>query len=92
MIFDKYTAPTVQEYVKSRHVNKIWVCPSKVSNGKIGNPDYLKGVECTASTIPEKVRNKLVRTTFRDNGFECIIWENDEDIDFLKVPNSSERA
>ena len=92
MKFDLATAPTVQEYVKSNHVNKVWVCPSKVSNGRIANPEYLRGVECTASTIPEKVRTKLVRTTFRDNGFECIIWENDEDVDFLRLENSPERA
>lgn len=78
-IRDVTTSPTVEEYVKEHDCSKVWVCPHLVSNGRIGNPTYLGGVECTSSTIPEPVKSKKVRKVFKQDGFLCIIWQNDED-------------
>lgn len=79
-MFDPETALTVEQYIKQKGITgKVWLCPHLVSNGKIGNPEYLSGIECTASTIPDIVRPKKVKSTFREGGFECITWYNDED-------------
>lgn len=78
-IRDVTTSPTVEEYVREHDSSKVWVCPHLVSNGKIGNPTYLGGVECTPSTIPEQVKPKKVRKVFKQGGFLCIVWQNDED-------------
>ena len=81
---DLTNAPTVQEYVEQKGCSKLWLCPSIVSNGKIGNPLYLSGLECSKNTIPDIIRNKKVRRHYQENGVECIIWENDEDVPFDK--------
>ena len=80
MMRDLENALTVEQYIKQKGITgKVWVCPHLVSNGKIGNPDYLTGVECTTSSIPEIVKCKKVREHFREDNFECIVWQNDED-------------
>lgn len=84
MKMDLTNAPTVEEYVNDKGCKRLWLCPSLVSNGKIGNPPYLSGLECSASTIPDQVKGKKVRRHFNENGVECIIWENDNDISFIR--------
>ena len=78
-IKDPESAPTVQDYVKEHNFGKVWVCPHLVSNGRISNPGYMGGIECTASTIPEEVKLKKVRKAFKQADYACIIWQNDED-------------
>lgn len=74
---------TVSQYIKQKGVvGKIWLCPHLVSNGKIGNPSTLTGFECTSSSIPEDIKQKRVWTHFREGGFECIVWYNDEDYSY----------
>lgn len=81
---DLSTALTVAQYVKQKGLSgKVWICPNAVSNGKIGNPDYLSGLECTVSTIPEVIRNKKVYRHFREDNYECIVWYNDEDYHYV---------
>ena len=81
---DLTNAPTVAEFVKCNRSTKVWLCPSLVSNGKISNPSYLSGIECTGTTIPDNLKDKKVRHSFKEEGFECIIWENDEDTSFME--------
>ena len=73
---------TVQAYADEHKLQKMWICPSLVSIGKIGLPPYLAGMDCSRNTIPEEVQNKKVIKVFTDNGTTCIIWENDEDVSF----------
>ena len=81
-MFDLTNAPTVEEYVKENGYTKLWLCPSAVSTGRIGIEPIFRGYECSASSIPEKIKTKKVRKHFRENGVHCIIWENDEDKEF----------
>ena len=84
-MFDLENALTVAEYVKRYVSAKLWLCPHLVSNGKVGgNPDYWRGIDCSASTVPQAIRAKKVRRIFRENGVLCIIWQNDEDVSFLR--------
>lgn len=83
-MIDLTNAPTVQEYVKEHHYTKLWLCPSIVSNGKIGNPSWMSGYECSAGTIPPEIRDKKVRKHYKENNIVCIIWENDDDKPFDK--------
>lgn len=76
-------SPTVSQYLKQHGISgKVWLCPNAVSNGRIGNPDYLTGVECTVSSIPSEVKDKHVWNHFREGGFECIVWYNEEDYSY----------
>ncbi len=77
---------TVREYVKWKGCKKIWLCPSLVSDGRISTDPILTGIECSDWGIPERIRNKKVRRHYVEEGFECIIWENDEDVSFDEVP------
>lgn len=81
---DLSNAITVEEHVRRSGHHKLWLCPSLVSDGRINVNPLWQGIECTSNTIPDKIKSKLVRERFRDGGFECIIWENDEDISFLE--------
>ena len=77
---DINTAPTVGEYLKMHDYAKIWVCPHIVNSGSINIDPILKGIECTASTIPDPILSKKVWGHFNDGKFHCIIWYNDETV------------
>lgn len=81
---DLTNALTVEEYAQIKGYTRLWLCPSILSNGKIGNPPYLGGLECSTSTIPAEVRNKKVEKVFKEGSLQCIIWHNDEDKPFYK--------
>lgn len=83
-MIDLTNAPTVLEYVKEHDYSRLWLCPSIVSNGKISNPPWMYGYECTQNTIPDEIKNKKVRRHYKENNVDCIIWENDDDKPFCK--------
>lgn len=71
---------TVQEFITRKALSgKAWTCAHLVSNGRISNPDWYFGTECTIQSIPQQVRDKKILKYFREGGFHCIIWNNDED-------------
>ena len=71
---------TVSQYIKQKGLTgKVWTCAHLVSNGKIGNPEWYYGIECTTSTVPAEIRDKKVMRFFKEGGFNCFIWFNDED-------------
>jgi hypothetical protein len=80
VLADVENALPVEQYIKQKGLTgKVWMCPHAVSNGKIGNPDYLSGIECTVSTITPELKQKKVISFFREDRFNCIVWYNDED-------------
>lgn len=79
-VIDLTNAPTVQDYIKQHRKDKIWLCPSIVSNSKLAVDPILRGIDCTPSTVPEEIRGKLVRRSYIEGGALCIIWENNEDV------------
>lgn len=72
-------ALTVEEHARRKGNNKIWLCPHIVHNPRFNPVPILHGFECTLSTIPNPIKNKKVRKSWREDGFECIIWHNEDD-------------
>lgn len=68
---------TVAEIVADSKYNKIWLCPHEVSAGTFETNPLLRGIECTRSTVPKKLRDKEVEKHFSEDNFQCIIWIND---------------
>lgn len=68
---------TVEECVKSTSLSKVWLCPHIVNDIRFNVDPLLRGVECTKSTVPVDLRTKEVRSTFKEAGALCIIWQND---------------
>ena len=70
---------TVDEFIKEKHITgKVWVCAHLISNGKLGNPEWMYGMDCTVASIPKEVKSKKVRSYFKDCGYHCIVWVNDD--------------
>jgi hypothetical protein len=91
VMFDPETALTVEQYITQKGITgKVWVCPHIVSNGKISNPIRFSGIECTATSIPDDVKPKKVKSHFRELGTECIVWYNDEDYSYQDEDNYKE--
>jgi len=76
------TGETVIEHIKKSHYTKLWLCPSLVSDGRIGGDPLLRGIECTPSSVPKELYDKKVRTVYNDCGTHCIVWVNDDDRPF----------
>lgn len=90
-MIDLTNAPTVAEHVKRCSYSKIWLCPSIVHTNRIDPGPLLKGIECSKSTIPEPLKDKLVRRRFAENNTECIIWENDNEQALLDFEDKQKR-
>lgn len=73
-------ALSVEEFVKQRNLNKLWLCPHEVSNGKVVNPPWLAGFECSPSTIPDEIKDRKVVKHFKENSTLCIIWYYQENV------------
>ena len=82
MMIDLSSALTVEQHVKQKSCHRLWLCPSAVSTGRVDIDPIFRGLECSASTIPEPLKTKKVRTRFREANMECIIWENDQDYSY----------
>lgn len=79
---------TVEQFIKQKGlVGKAWTCPHLLSNGKIGNPEYFYGVECAINNIPKEILPKKMSNYFREGGFHCIVWYNDEDYVYEELLN-----
>lgn len=72
-------APTVIELVKRKGLTKLRLCPHMVSNGRINNPEWLSGYDCTSYTIPEEVKNRKVVHHHKELKCDYIVWYFDED-------------
>lgn len=81
-MIDIETASTVLEHAKSKGCNRLWLCPHAVSTGRLDISPIFRGLECSASTIPEELKNKKVWSRFKEDNMECIIWYNDTDYSY----------
>ena len=68
---------TVLQIVQECNQNRLWLCPHSVTSSSFQLHAYLKGFECTKSTLPDELKDKVVKKIFMDSGILCIIWEND---------------
>lgn len=68
---------TVSELVAQSSQHKVWLCPSISACQTFQTHPLIKGVECTKSTVPEKLKDMKIEKYFVEDGFLCIIWVND---------------
>lgn len=71
---------TVSEFISTNKVSKLWLCPNRVSSGKLSIDPLLQGYECTSTTVPIELRDKEIDKHFIENKTECIIWHNEDEV------------
>lgn len=80
---------TVQDFVKKQGCSKLWLCPDIARWTKIDPHPILKGIDCSASTIPETIKERQALKWFKEAGVDCIIWKSEKSDSEIKVDESA---
>lgn len=69
----------VKEFIENHKHDKhsLWLCPSIVKNSSVNQKPSEQGLEFqNYGSVPTELLDKTIVKQWRENGFNCLIWDN----------------